>query len=259
LHGPRTARSLDLEPLRTEDIVARILLALSAADHWTLADGTPHPTGLWAEELVVPHRTFVERDIELEIASPGGRRPSIDAASLTPEMNDGDEQEVAELRRYLESIDVELAAPLPLDDCARRADNYDCVFIPGGHGPMEDLADDPDLGRILTELYDAGRIVAAVCHGPAGLLSADRPDGSWVFAGRRLTGFTDEEERQVGLADRAPWLLESTLRERGAVFESGPAWQPYVVTDRNLVTGQNPASSKPAAEATLEALHVGQT
>jgi putative intracellular protease/amidase len=231
--------------------MARILMVLSAADHWTLADGTPHPTGLWAEEFVVPHRTFVSKDLELELASPGGRRPGIDPASLTPE-NNGDE-----MRRYLESVDVELAAPLPLDDCARRADNYDAVFIPGGHGPMEDLADDPDLGRILIELYDSRRIVAAVCHGPAGLLAAARPDGSWVFAGRRQTAFTDEEERQAGLADRAPWLLESTLRDRGAVFESGPPWQPYVVVDANLVTGQNPASSRPAAEATLEALHVG--
>jgi putative intracellular protease/amidase len=237
--------------------MARILMVLSAADHWTLADGTPHPTGLWAEEFVVPHRAFVQNGLELELASPRGGRPSIDAASLTPEQNGGDERKVAELRRYLESVETELASPLPLDDCARRADNYDAVFVPGGHGPMEDLPDDPDLGRILTQLYDSGRIVAAVCHGPAGLLSASRPDGSWVFAGRRQTAFTDEEERQAGLADRAPWLLEGTLRDRGAVFESGPAWQPYTVVDGNLVTGQNPASSEPATEATLQALHVG--
>jgi putative intracellular protease/amidase len=238
--------------------MARILLVLSAADHWTLADGTPHPTGLWAEEFVVPHRTFVEKGLEIEIASPGGRRPSMDPVSLTPEQNGGDADKVDELRRYLESVDVELAAPLHLDECARRADNYDAVFIPGGHGPMEDLPDDPDLGRILTELYDSGRIVAAVCHGPAGLLAATRPDGTWVFAGRRQTAFTDEEERQAGLADNAPWLLEDTLRDRGAVFESGPAWEPYVVVDANLVTGQNPASSQGAADRTLEALHVGR-
>jgi putative intracellular protease/amidase len=122
---------------------------------------------------------------------------------------------------------------------------------------MEDLPDDADLCKILTEVYDSGRIVAAVCHGPAGLLSASRMDGSWVFAGRRLTAFTDEEERQAGLADQAPWLLEGTLRDRGAVFESGPPWQPYTVVDGNLVTGQNPASSEPAAQATLQALHVG--
>jgi putative intracellular protease/amidase len=122
---------------------------------------------------------------------------------------------------------------------------------------MEDLPDNADLCRILTELYDSGRIVAAVCHGPAGLLSAVRPDGTWVFAGLRQTAFLDEEERQVGLADNAPWLLEDTLRARGALFESGPAWQPYAVTDGNLITGQNPASSEPATERTLQALHVG--
>ncbi|HEV7823643.1 MAG TPA: type 1 glutamine amidotransferase domain-containing protein [Mycobacteriales bacterium] len=231
--------------------MARILLVLSGSDHWTLADGTRHPTGYWAEEFVAPHRTFVQKGLELEIATPGGVRPTVDEASLAED--DGEE-----LRRYLESVDTELARPLDLAECARRADNYDAVYVPGGHGPMEDLPGNPDLGRILTELYDSGRIVAAMCHGPAGLLSAVRPDGGWVFAGRRMTAFTDEEERMVGLADKAPWLLEDTLRSRGAVFEAGPAWEPYVVVDANLVTGQNPASSQPAADATLDALHVGR-
>ena len=225
-------------------------MVLSGSDHWTLADGTRHPTGFWAEEFVAPHRTFVAADQELEIATPGGVRPTVDEASLQ-----GDDAE--ELRRYLASVDVELDRPLDLGECARRADNYDAAYLPGGHGPMEDLPDNPDLGRILTELYDSGRIVAAMCHGPAGLLSAVRPGGGWVFAGRRITAFTNEEERQVGLAEKAPWLLEDTIRGRGALFRSGPPWEPYVVTNANVVTGQNPASSQPAADATLAALHVG--
>jgi putative intracellular protease/amidase len=139
-----------------------------------------------------------------------------------------------------------------------RVGDYDAVYIPGGHAPMEDLPDCAPLGQIITGLYDSSRVVAAVCHGPAGLLSANREDGSWLFAGRRLTAFTNEEERQVGLADRAPWLLESRLRERGARFEAGPAWAPHVVVDGNLVTGQNPASSQPTTDRTLDELHVGQ-
>lgn len=237
--------------------MARILLVLSASDHWTLNDGSLHPTGFWAEELVVPHRMFRDRGVDVRVATPGGRRPTVDAASLSPEMNGGDEAKAADLRRYLESIDGELANPLPIEGTADEALDYDAVYIPGGHGPMEDLPGCEALGRLLVALHAAGRLVAAVCHGPAGLLAARRSDGSWLFRGRRMTGFTDEEERQVGLADRAPWLLESRLRAEGAVFEPGPPWKPHVVLDGNLLTGQNPASSAPAADATLTQLKVG--
>ena len=103
---------------------------------------------------------------------------------------------------------------------------------------------------------DAGRVVTAVCHGPAGLLPASRQDGSWLFQGRRMTAFTNEEERLAGLAPRAPWLLQDRLRERGGLFCAGPPWQSYVVADGNLITGQNPASSWAATERTLAELGV---
>jgi putative intracellular protease/amidase len=234
--------------------MARILLVLSGSDHWTLADGTRHPTGFWAEEFVVPHRTFRERGVQVQIATPPGARPIVDQASLRPGDVVGDERKAADLRRYIDSVEAELTRPMPLEDAVGRVDDYDAVYIPGGHAPMEDLPDCAPLGQIIVKLHDGGRIVAAMCHGPAGLLSANRENGSWLFAGRRLTAFTNEEERQVGLADRAPWLLESRLRDRGARFEAGPAWAPYVLADRNLVTGQNPASSQPAADRTLAEL-----
>jgi putative intracellular protease/amidase len=233
------------------------LLVLSGSDHWTLADGTRHETGYWAEEFVVPHRTFRDQSVEVQIATPGGVQPTVDRASLTPEMNDGDEQKAADLRRYIDSIQAELARPVALEDAVGRVGDYDAVYIPGGHAPMEDLPGCAPLGQIITELHDTGRVVAAVCHGPAGLLSANRPGGRWLFQGRRLTAFTDEEERQAGLADRAPWLLESRLRERSARFEAGPPWAPYIVVDGNLITGQNPASSQPVTDRTLGELHVG--
>jgi putative intracellular protease/amidase len=236
--------------------VARILIVLSGSDHWTLSDGTRHPTGYWADEFVLPHRTFRAKGVEVDIATPGGVRPTVDRTSLTPEQNGGDEQKAAGLRRYIESISAELERPMVLEDLVERVGDYDAVFVPGGHAPMEDLPGCAPLGRILTETYDSGRIVTAVCHGPAGLLSANREDGSWAFAGLRQTAFTNEEERQAGLADRAPWLLETRLRERGARFESGPAWQPHVVVDGNLVTGQNPASAQPTADRTLAELNV---
>jgi putative intracellular protease/amidase len=235
--------------------MTRILLALSGSDHWTLADGTRHPTGYWAEEFVVPHSVFRAEGVEVVIATPGGVAPTVDRMSLDP-ARAGGERRAAAFRDYIDGIAGELAHPPPLEDVVEDVADYDAVFIPGGHGPMEDLADFRPLGELLVRFVDTERVVAAVCHGPAGLLSADRPDSSWLFDGMRLTGFTNEEERLGGLADRAPWLLEDRLRERGADFEPGPLWAPHVVVDRNLVTGQNPASSEAVADRTLAELRV---
>ena len=238
--------------------MARILIVLSGSDHWTLADGTRHPTGFWAEEFVEPHRTFCQAKVDVDIATPGGVRPTVDQVSLAPDRAGGAER-AAELRRYLASLEHQLAEPLSLERAADNPGTYDAVFIPGGHGPMEDLPDCQPLGRILVDLFDTGRIVAAVCHGPAGLLAGRREDGTWLFAGRRLTAFTNEEERQAGLADRAKWLLETRLREEGADFDKGQPWNAHVVVDGLLVTGQNPASSKQAAERTLAVLAAAQS
>lgn len=238
--------------------MARVLLVLSATDHWTLADGSRHPTGYWAEEFVVPHRTFLARGVEVLVATPGAGQPSVDEASLSPEMNGGDTSKVADLRQYLDVVGKELSSPASLEEVTGRALDFDAVYIPGGHGPMEDLPGCEPLGHIIGELHEARRIVAAMCHGPAGLLSARRPDGGWLFEGRRVTAFTDAEEREVGLAEVAPWLLEDRLRAQGARFEVGRPWQSHVIKDGNLVTGQNPASSRSAAEETLSALGVSR-
>lgn len=235
--------------------MVQILLVLSGSDHWTLNDGTRHPTGYWAEEFVVPHRTFRRQGVEVHVATPGGVRPTVDQVSLDPQRVGG-KRKAADLRSYLDSIEAELAQPMAVEHAAGRAGAYDAIYIPGGHGPMEDLSQYAPLGEVITELHDAGRVVTAVCHGPAGLLPANRQDGSWLFQGRRMTAFTDEEERLVGLAQRAPWLLESRLRERGAVVQAGPPWQSHVVVDGNLITGQNPASSQAATDRTVGELEV---
>jgi len=232
----------------------KILIILSAADQWTLKDGAKHPTGFWAEEFAVPHQAFREAGFEVAVATPGGVRPTVDEVSLRPDQNGGDQAKVDRLRHYLASpaVAAELSAPLRL--AGLSAADYDAVFLPGGHGPMEDLAVDPDLGRLLTEALDRDLVISALCHGPAGLLSATRPDGAWAFAGRRITAFSDEEERQAGLAENAPWLLESRLRERGGELVTGPAWGPHLIVDGNLITAQNPASSALAAQAVLDNL-----
>ena len=222
----------------------KILTVLTASDHWTLKDGTKHPTGFWAEELLAPLEVFSEAGIEVDLASPDGVTPVVDEGSLAPDTIG--EEESKKQRAALDVLSERLENTLVLADV--DLDSYDAVFVPGGHGPMEDLAVSDDLGRILVTMLDGGKVVSSVCHGPAGLLPARREDGSWLFAGRNLTAFTDTEEEQAGLADQAPWLLETRLRESGATFSSGDAWAPYVVVDDRLVTGQNPASSTEAAQ-----------
>jgi putative intracellular protease/amidase len=134
--------------------------------------------------------------------------------------------------------------------------SYDGVFIPGGHGPMVDLASNPSMGRVLQSLHDAGKTIAALCHGPAALLSAPDSDGVWLFDGYKMTAFTNEEEDQTEVGRIGmPWYLEDALKNRGAVFDDGDAaWVSHVVIDRNLITAQNPGSSEAGADALLKRL-----
>ena len=226
--------------------MSKILFVVTGATAWTLQDGSQHPTGYWAEELLTPYRTITGAGHQVEFATPGGVTPVADEASLAPDVNDG-----VDVRPEIEAIEG-LQGPLKLED-VRLAD-YDAVFYPGGHGPMEDLAVHETSGRLLTEALDTGTPLGIVCHAPAAMLAAVREDGSPAFAGRRVTGFSNEEERQGGLADRASWLLEDRLRDLGADVTVGEPWAPYVVVDGSLVTGQNPASSGELADRLLELL-----
>lgn len=224
--------------------MSHVLFVVTGATAWTLTDGTAHPTGYWAEELLVPYRALTGAGHTVTFATPGGVAPVPDEASLA-----GDD--AAEVRAELEGIEG-LAGPLPLESVDPLA--YDAVFYPGGHGPMEDLAVSAESGRLLIAALDAGRPVGVVCHGVAALLAAVREDGSAAVAGRRVTGFSDAEEQQAGLADRAPFLVESRLRELGADVSVGAPWSDHVVVDGHLVSGQNPQSSGSVARELLAQL-----
>ncbi|MFJ8619036.1 type 1 glutamine amidotransferase domain-containing protein [Streptomyces clavifer] len=228
-----------------------VLFVLTGADHWTLNDGTTHPTGFWAEELAAPHRVFTQAGFDITVATPGGVAPTVDTASLAAEANGGQEQADA-VASYLAAIDETLRIPARLEDVVPTS--YDVVFYPGGHGPMEDLAVSEASGRLLTAALDSGTHLGVLCHAPAALLAARREDGSWPFTSYRLTGFSNMEETQAGLADKAPWLLENRLVELGADYSAGDPWGPYTVHDRTLHTGQNPASSEQLAREILAAL-----
>jgi len=231
--------------------VTSVLFVISAADRWTLNDGSSHPTGFWAEELAEPHRLFSEAGWEITVATPAGVVPTVDAASLTPQAAGGPGR-VEALAAYLVSIAEELEHPLSLDDVEGAA--FDVVFYPGGHAPMQDLAVDATSGRLMTEALDDGQLLGVLCHAPAALLAARRDDGSWPFAGYRMTGFTDAEERIGGLADKARWLVQGRLVELGADFVEGAPFAAHIEVDRGLFTGQNPASSTELARALMAAV-----
>ena len=230
--------------------MAKILFVMTGADSWTLADGTQHPTGYWGEEFTAPYRTFTEAGHEVVVATPAGVVPTVDRGSLAPEVNGGQEGADA-VAAVLESA-TELRDPVDIADVDPT--DYAAVFYPGGHGPMEDLAADADSARLLTTTLDSGKPLGVVCHGPAALLATGGGGGS-PFSGYRLTGFTNAEEGQVGFADKARWLLQDKLVELGTEFSEGEPWAPNVVVDRNLHTGQNPASSAPLAAEMLKSLN----
>ncbi|MFF2503730.1 type 1 glutamine amidotransferase domain-containing protein [Streptomyces sp. NPDC058067] len=230
--------------------MSKILFVVTGATYWTLADGTLHPTGFWAEEAVAPYEAFRAAGYDIVVATPGGVVPTVDKGSLAPEFNGG--QEGADKMTAALASFTELQHPVRLEDV--NLDDYAAVYYPGGHGPMEDLAVDADSGRLLTRALESGKPLGIVCHAPAAVLAAIKSDGTNAFAGYELTGFTNAEETQAGLADRAKWLLQDRLVQAGVDFQEGEPWAPKVVVDRNLVTGQNPSSSAPLAAELLKKL-----
>lgn len=213
-----------------------ILMLVTSHNHLA-----PHArTGVWLEEFVVPFAIFGEAGATMTVASPAGGDAPIEPRSLA----------AVDTRAHGPALDALLGtcAVGSLDPA-----DYDAVFIPGGHGPMFDLATDPAVGRLLDDAARHERIVGAVCHGPAALVAA-LAEGIPLVRDRELTAFSDAEEAQTGVADRLPFSLEGRLREQGARYRSAPPWQAHVITDGWLVTGQNPASSEGVARAMLAAL-----
>ncbi|GGQ71652.1 type 1 glutamine amidotransferase domain-containing protein [Couchioplanes azureus] len=221
--------------------MSQVLFVMTGADRLTLADGTTHPTGFWAEEFLAPYRAVTAAGHEVVVATPGGVAPPVDRASLDAE-----------------DVGAQLAAVGALEDPVRLEDvdpaRYAAVFYPGGHGPMEDLARDPASAAVIRATMAAGKPLAVVCHGVAALLATAEADGGWPFAGYRLTGFSNVEETAAGLAGKLSWLLEDRLTGLGAQFSAGEPWASHVVVDRNLYSGQNPGSSQELATAFTAAL-----
>ncbi|MBO3751754.1 type 1 glutamine amidotransferase domain-containing protein [Streptosporangiaceae bacterium NEAU-GS5] len=229
--------------------MAKLLFVMTGTPYWTLKDGTRYATGYWAEEFAAPYRALTEAGHSIVVATPNGVVPTVDMMSLRPEMAGG-AQVALDLEAIIRSAEV-LRRPIDLANV--RLEDYDAVYFPGGHGPMEDLCVNADAGRLLTAALASGKPLAVVCHAPASML-ATRIHGISPFVGYRVTAFTNEEEHAVGLGPRARWLLEDELVNLGVDFTKGEMWQPYTVIDRNLFTGQNPASAAVLAEQLIKIL-----
>lgn len=230
--------------------MAKVLFVVSGATYLVLKDGSRYATGYWAEEFAQPYKAITEAGHEVVVATPHGVTPNVDMMSLRPAMAGGEEGAL-ELETIIRSAEV-MRRPIKLSDV--RVEDYDAVYLPGGHGPMQDLAVDADAGRILTAQLASGKPLAIVCHAPASML-ATRIHGESPFKGYRATCFTNDEEEAVGLADRTQWLLEDELKEKvGVEYSRGEIWEPYLVEDRNLITGQNPHSAQVMAERLLTLL-----
>ena len=219
-----------------------ILMVLTSHD--TLGD-SGEKTGFWLEEFASPYYVFRDAGADVTLSSPRGGQPPLDPKSDLPEF------QTAATERFAADAEARelLAATLPLHSI--HADDYDAVFYPGGHGPLWDLYQDEVSITLIESCMAGGKPVATVCHAPAVLLRASAPDGQPLLSGRQVTGFSNEEEEGVGLTKIVPYLLEDALVARGAHYERGSAWEPWVVTDGNLITGQNPASSEATAKALL--------
>ncbi|MEO5958680.1 MAG: type 1 glutamine amidotransferase domain-containing protein, partial [Opitutaceae bacterium] len=197
----------------------------------------------------VPYYAFTDKGYAVDIASPLGGAAPVDPGSLTAADDTGSAAARFQADGAAQALIASTTALAAVDPAS-----YAAVFVAGGHGAMWDLPEDLDLARAISSVDARGGVVAAVCHGPAGLVSARRGDGSAVVAGRRVAVFTDAEESAAGLTEVVPFLLESRFRELGAVVVPAPLWADNAVRDGNLVTGQNPASAGSAAALVLEAL-----
>lgn len=223
----------------------RILMILTSHD--ALGD-TGRKTGFWLEEFAAPYYVFKDAGAEVTLASPRGGQPPLDPKSADPEY------QTEATRRFETDAEARhaLAHTRRLDQV--NAADFDAVFYPGGHGPLWDLAQDTHSMALIQAMHGAGKPVALVCHAPGVLRSVEDDDGRPLVSGKAVTGFANSEEAAVQLTDVVPFLVEDVLLENGGNYSKGPDWQPYVVKDGNLITGQNPASSEPAAEAVLQQL-----
>ncbi|MES2985024.1 MAG: type 1 glutamine amidotransferase domain-containing protein [Pseudomonadota bacterium] len=227
----------------------RILFVLTSADRMGNA---PEPTGSWLEEIAAPYYTFLDARCEITLASPKGGKAPLDPKSFAEEYTS------ASTRRFDADATAQAALATTTPLATIDADDYHAIFFAGGHGTMADFPTDPIVASVIEQFYAAGKPVSAVCHGPACFMRARKPAGEPMIDAHRFTCFTDEEETLVGLHEIVPFLLESSLAALGGIPQRAAPFAANVVVDGQLITGQNPASAIPVAEAVIHQLRTRQ-
>ncbi|KAA9001919.1 type 1 glutamine amidotransferase domain-containing protein [Affinibrenneria salicis] len=223
----------------------RILFVLTSHDRKGAADDAgAAPGGFYLSEVAHPHRVLADAGYGVDFVSPRGGKTHVDGLDLDDPIN----------AAFWHDADLRSAAGNTLAPAQVEPDDYAAIFYAGGHAAMWDFPDSAELAAIATRIYDRGGVVAAVCHGPAGLVNIRLSDGRHLVAGKDVAAFTNDEERAVGLYGTVPFLLADALQARGARHISAPDFQPQVVVSERLVTGQNPASARGVAEAMLPLL-----
>ena len=215
--------------------------------HDRLGD-TGKKTGFWLEEFAAPYYVFKDAGVQITLASPQGGQPPLDPKSDDP----GAQTDAT--RRFKADADAQKALANTVVLASVRAEDFDAVFYPGGHGPLWDLAEDAQSIALIEKTFAAGKPLALVCHAPGVLRHAKAPDGKPLVDGKKVTGFTNSEEEAVQLTKVVPFLVEDMLQANGGQYSKGADWAPYVLVDGNLITGQNPASSEQGAHAVLQQL-----
>ena len=227
----------------------KILMVLTS--HNQLGN-TGRPTGFWLEEFAAPYFVFRDAGIELTLASPQGGQPPVDPKSDLPE------NQTPAMARFKKDAAAQKALANTVKLADVKAEDFDTVFYPGGHGPMWDLAESPTSIALLEAFYNSGKPIALVCHSP-GVLRHVTYQGAPLVKGKHVAGFTNGEEEEMQLTKVVPFLVEEELLRLGAIYEKRANWQPFSVTDGRLITGQNPASSTSAAQALLKLMTVSES
>jgi putative intracellular protease/amidase/catechol 2,3-dioxygenase-like lactoylglutathione lyase family enzyme len=219
----------------------KIVMVLTSHDE---LGNTGRKTGFWLEEFAAPYFVFRDAGVELTLASPKGGQPPLDPKSDLPE------NQTPPMARFKKDKTAQEALAHTVKLSSVKAEDFDTVFYPGGHGPIWDLAEDPVSIALLESFYNSGKPIALVCHSP-GVLRHVTYQGAPLVKGKHVAGFTNGEEEVMQLTKVVPFLVEDELLRLGAIFEKKANWQPFSIVDGRLITGQNPASSTSAAQALL--------
>jgi putative intracellular protease/amidase len=222
----------------------KILMVLTSHDQ---LGNTGVKTGFWLEEFAAPYFVFKDAGVQLTLASPKGGQPPLDPKSDDPA------KQTAAMKRFKQDEQAKKILSQTLKLADMKAEDFDTVFYPGGHGPMWDLAESADSIKLLESFYNAGKPIALVCHSP-GVLRHVKYKGAPLVKDKHVTGFTNGEEEEMKLTKVVPFLVEDELMRLGAIFEKKANWESFVVVDGRLVTGQNPASSTAGAQSLLKVM-----